>query len=103
MKIAIVGGGPAGLYFAYLMKKADASHDIQVFEQNRKGATYGFGVVFSGAALTHLEDADTEFYVALNQQAENWDDLTIVHRNERVPIDGNKFSVSVPKFAKWRI
>ncbi len=92
MKIAVVGGGPAGLYFAYLMKKADARHDIRVFEQNPRGATYGFGVVFSGAALTHLEAADTEFYSALNDRSEHWDDLTIVHRAERVAIDGNRFS-----------
>ncbi|MEM7425693.1 MAG: FAD-dependent monooxygenase [Pseudomonadota bacterium] len=92
MKIAIVGAGPAGLYFAYLMKKADPHHDIQVFEQNPEGATYGFGVVFSGAALTHLEDADTVFYAALNERAEIWDDLTITHENDAIPIDGNRFS-----------
>lgn len=92
MKIAIVGAGPAGLYFAYLMKKADLGHHIEVLEQNPAGATYGFGVVFSDAALTHLEDADDAFYSALNARAEHWDDLTIVHRDERVPIDGNGFS-----------
>ena len=92
MKIAIVGAGPAGLYFAYLMKRHDRSHQIQVLEQNPKGATYGFGVVFSDAALTHLEDADEAFYDALNARAEHWEDLTIVHRDERVAIDGNGFS-----------
>ena len=92
MKIAIVGAGPAGLYFAYLMKKADPNHQILVVEQNPEGATYGFGVVFSDAALTHLEDADEAFYDALNLRAEHWDDLTIVHRDERVAIDGNGFS-----------
>lgn len=92
MKIAIVGAGPAGLYFAYLMKKANAAHDIQVVEQNPKGATYGFGVVFSDAALTHLEDADIGFYEALDAEAEHWDDLTIIHQDQRVPIDGNGFS-----------
>ncbi len=92
MKIAIVGAGPAGLYFAYLMKKADPAHHILVLEQNPKGATYGFGVVFSDAALTHLEDADDAFYAALGARAEHWEDLTIIHRDERVPIDGNGFS-----------
>lgn len=92
MKIVIVGAGPAGLYFAYLMKKASRAHDILVLEQNPKGATYGFGVVFSDAALTHLEDADIGFYEALNAQAEHWDDLTIIHCDQRVPIDGNGFS-----------
>ena len=62
MKIAIVGGGPAGLYFAYLMKRANARSDITVIEQNAPDATYGFGVVFSDTALTYLADADPDSY-----------------------------------------
>jgi 2-polyprenyl-6-methoxyphenol hydroxylase-like FAD-dependent oxidoreductase len=92
LKIAIAGGGPAGLYFALLMKKAWPGYSVTIFEQNTQDATYGFGVVFSDTALTHLEDADTEFFAHLSDAAEHWDDLTITHKGTQVPIDGNGFS-----------
>lgn len=92
MKIAIVGGGPAGLYFGYLMKRADARHDITVIEQNAPDATYGFGVVFSDTALSYLQEADASSYAAIRRRMENWDDLAIVHRDRRVVIDGNGFT-----------
>jgi anthraniloyl-CoA monooxygenase len=62
MKIAIVGGGPAGLYFALLMKKADPAYQITIVEQNPAGATYGWGVVFSSRALSFLKESDPESY-----------------------------------------
>lgn len=92
MKIAIVGGGPAGLYFGYLMKRADPRHDVRVIEQNAPNATYGFGVVFSDSALSYLEDADVESFDAIQARMEMWDDLAIVHRDQRVGIDGNGFT-----------
>ena len=92
MKIAIAGAGPAGLYFALLMKKAWPHYSITVYERNKKDATYGFGVVFSDTALTHLEDADDDFFKLLSDGAEHWDDLTITHHNKKVAIDGNGFS-----------
>ena len=54
MKIAVIGGGPAGLYFSYLMKRDDPALDIKVIEQNPRDATFGFGVVFSDRALEFL-------------------------------------------------
>ncbi|HEX2437137.1 MAG TPA: NAD(P)-binding protein, partial [Methylomirabilota bacterium] len=54
MKIGVLGGGPAGLYFALLMKRQNAAHEIIVVEQNPAGATYGWGVVFSDRALSFL-------------------------------------------------
>ncbi len=92
MKIAIVGGGPAGLYFALLMKRADHRHEIRVIEQNPAGATYGWGVVFSERALGFLADADRESYREIEARLEGWSDQAIVHRGERVSVDGLGFS-----------
>jgi anthraniloyl-CoA monooxygenase len=58
MRINIIGGGPAGLYFAILMKKADAAHQIQIYERNGPDDTFGWGVVFSGKTLANLRAAD---------------------------------------------
>ena len=64
MKIAVVGGGPAGLYFAILMKKADPRHDVTVHERNQADDTFGFGVVFSDATLDNFEKYDLPSYRA---------------------------------------
>ena len=58
MKIACVGGGPTGLYFAILMKLQDPSHEITVFERNRSNDTFGWGVVFSDQTLERMAEAD---------------------------------------------
>ncbi len=92
MKIGILGGGPAGLYFALLMKTQDAAHDITVVEQNPAGATYGWGVVFSDRALSFLAAADAESYHDLAAALQTWDDQVIVHRGQPVRIDGLGFS-----------
>lgn len=92
MKIGILGGGPAGLSFAYLMKQQNRDHQITVIEQNPRGATWGFGVVFSGTALDHVEGADPEIFAKLMSRAESWDDITIGLGDEQVPIDGNRFA-----------
>jgi anthraniloyl-CoA monooxygenase len=92
MRIGIVGGGPAGLYFALLMKRLDPSHEIRIVEQNPAGGTFGFGVVFSDRALSFLRDADPDSYADLDRRWQTWDDQVIVHRNERVRIDGIGFS-----------
>ena len=92
MRIVVIGGGPAGLYFALLMKRHDADHHIVVVEQNAPDATYGFGVVFSARALGFLEADDPETYRLLSSRMEVWDDLVMVHRGRPIPIDGNGFS-----------
>lgn len=92
MKIGILGGGPAGLYFALLMKRRDPSHAITVVEQNPAGATYGWGVVFSDRALSYLEASDPDSYRDIAGSLQFWDDQAIVHRGQQVHIDGLGFS-----------
>lgn len=92
MKIAVAGGGPAGLYFAYLWKRKHPSAQIELFEQNAAGATFGFGVVFSDRALDFLRADDPETVAAIVPHMEQWQDMTLVHRGERVTIDGVGFS-----------
>src|SRR3954470_9743075 len=92
MRIGIVGGGPAGLYFGLLMKRLDPRHQVRVVEQNPAGATYGWGVVFSDRALAFLAEADPESYADIKQCLQTWDDQVIVHRDQAVRIDGIGFS-----------
>ena len=92
MRIAILGAGPAGLYLAYLIKRRRPDADITVVEQNPADATFGFGVVFSDRALEFLREDDAETFAAITPQMESWDDMTLVHRNERVVIDGIGFA-----------
>ena len=92
MKIAVIGGGPAGLYLALLMKTQDAAHEVTVVEQNAAGATYGWGVVFSERALSFLAAADAESYRDIAAALQVWDDQVIVHRGQPVRIDGLGFS-----------
>jgi 2-polyprenyl-6-methoxyphenol hydroxylase-like FAD-dependent oxidoreductase len=92
MRIAIVGAGPAGLYLSYLLKRRRPDADVTVLEQNPAGATFGFGVVFSDRALEFLREDDAETFAAITPQMESWNDMTLVHRNERVVIDGIGFA-----------
>ncbi len=82
MKIAVIGGGPAGLYFALLMQRRFLRHRIVVFEQNPRDATYGWGVVFSNIAF--LKGLDPQFFKSA-------DYMEFIHRRERVRLDGNPF------------
>jgi len=92
MKINIIGGGPAGLYFAILMKKAGASHQIKIYERNGPNDTFGWGVVFSGKTLANLRAADEESHAEITKEFEAWDNVDVVHRNSKVSIHGNSFS-----------
>jgi 2-polyprenyl-6-methoxyphenol hydroxylase and related FAD-dependent oxidoreductases len=92
MKINIIGGGPAGLYFAILMKKADAAHQIRILERNGPDDTFGWGVVFSGKTLANLRAADEVSHREITRQFEAWDNVDVVHRDAKVSIHGNSFS-----------
>jgi 2-polyprenyl-6-methoxyphenol hydroxylase-like FAD-dependent oxidoreductase len=92
MKMRIIGGGPAGLYFAALMKRENPAHDVVVFERGPRDATWGFGVVFSDRALEFLRADDEAMYQLLTPLMETWPDLTIVHNDTPVPIAGNGFA-----------
>jgi 2-polyprenyl-6-methoxyphenol hydroxylase-like FAD-dependent oxidoreductase len=92
MRIVILGAGPAGLYLSYLIKRRRPGADVRVVEQNPPNATFGFGVVFSDRALEFLKEGDPDTYAAITPQMESWNDITLVHRNERVTIDGIGFA-----------
>lgn len=92
MKINIIGGGPAGLYFAILMKKASASHQIRIYERNGPDDTFGWGVVFSGKTLANLRAADEVSHAEITREFEAWDNVDVVHRDAKVSIHGNSFS-----------
>src|SRR6266568_6497179 len=92
VKVVCVGGGPAGLYFSLLMKKADPAHDITVVERNRADDTFGFGVVFSDATLEHFAEADPESYAAITSNFAHWDDIDIHYRGEVLTSTGHGFA-----------
>jgi len=92
MKIVVLGGGPAGLYFAIQMKKADASHDVTVIERNPLDATFGFGVVFSDATQDNLAEADRETYKEMARRFHHWDDIDVHFNGTVITSTGHGFS-----------
>jgi 2-polyprenyl-6-methoxyphenol hydroxylase-like FAD-dependent oxidoreductase len=92
LRIAVIGGGPGGLYFAYLWKKRHPDAEIDLFEQNPAGATWGFGVVFSEQALEFLRADDPDTVDALTPRMESWKNITLNLRGEDVALDGVGFS-----------
>jgi anthraniloyl-CoA monooxygenase len=92
MKINIIGGGPAGLYLAILMKKQDARHEITIDERDGPDDTFGWGIVFSDQTFAYLRDSDRESFAGIRRIAETWDNLEVVHRGEKISVRGNKFS-----------
>src|SRR5579864_7687273 len=91
MKIAVIGGGPAGLYAAILLKKQRADADITVYERNRADDTFGFGVVFSDATLDNFEKYDAASYRRITQEFAYWDDIAVHFRGTVHRVGGNGF------------
>ncbi|MDH6261584.1 bifunctional salicylyl-CoA 5-hydroxylase/oxidoreductase [Bradyrhizobium sp. BR13661] len=91
MKVAIIGGGPAGLYAAILLKKQQPRADISVYERNRADDTFGFGVVFSDATLDNFEKHDLPSYRRITQEFAYWDDIAVHFRGTVHRVGGNGF------------
>ncbi len=92
MRIAVVGGGPGGLYFSILMRKIAPGCSVTVFERNRAGDAFGFGVVFSDETLTVFEHADPETYAAIGERFARWSDIDIHHRGAVTRSGGHGFA-----------
>jgi len=92
MKINVIGGGPAGLYFALLMRLRSASHEVTVFERNPPDATFGWGVVFSGRTMRNLQAADEVSHRRIEESFETWDNVDVVAGDSKVTVRGNHFS-----------
>src|SRR3954466_6453779 len=89
MRIAVIGGGPGGLFAAALAKRADPSRSVTVFERNRAEDTFGFGVVFSDATLAGIDEADPVLRTALTEHGVHWDPIEVRLHGERFRCGGN--------------
>ncbi len=92
MRIACLGGGPAGLYFAISMKLRDPAHDVVVMERNRANDTFGWGVVLSDDALENLQENDPPSAQAIRDHFAYWDDIAVVHDGVRTVSGGHGFA-----------
>jgi 2-polyprenyl-6-methoxyphenol hydroxylase-like FAD-dependent oxidoreductase len=95
MRIAVAGGGPGGLFLAALLRKADPSTDVTVFERNRADDTFGFGVVFSDRTLAGIFHADPVMREALDAHGRHWDVIEVRLKGERIRCGGNGMAAIV--------
>ncbi|HEX6522918.1 MAG TPA: bifunctional salicylyl-CoA 5-hydroxylase/oxidoreductase [Streptosporangiaceae bacterium] len=92
MRIAVLGGGPGGLYFAALAKQLGPGHEITIWERNAPDDTFGFGVVFSDETLGGIEHADTAIYAAMSREFARWDDIDVHFRGSVFTSGGHGFA-----------
>ena len=92
MKIACLGGGPAGLYSAISIKLRDPAHDVTVFERNRPDDTFGWGVVFSNETFDNIATNDPASAQAIREHFAYWDDIAVHYRGQRIVSTGHGFS-----------
>ena len=95
MRIAVVGGGPGGLFLAALIRKTDPSIEVTVFERNRADDTFGFGVVFSDRTLAGIFEADPVLREALDSRGRHWDAIEVCLKGERISCGGNGMAAIV--------
>jgi anthraniloyl-CoA monooxygenase len=95
MRIAVAGGGPGGLFFATLIRRADPSVEVTVFERNRADDTFGFGVVFSDRTLAGIDQADPVLREALSEHGRHWDVIEVRLKGERIRCGGNGMAAIV--------
>ncbi|HET9644130.1 MAG TPA: FAD-dependent monooxygenase, partial [Burkholderiaceae bacterium] len=91
MNIVCIGGGPAGLYFALLMKQQDPANEITVVERNRPYDTFGWGVVFSDQTLGNLQQADARTATQILDAFSHWDDIEVNIRGHKIRSSGHGF------------
>ncbi len=91
MKVAVLGAGPAGLYFAISMKRRDPAHEITVIERNRADDTFGWGVVLSAETLDNLEANDPVSAAWIREYFAYWDDIAVIHKDTRIVSTGHGF------------
>ncbi|MGV0718556.1 bifunctional salicylyl-CoA 5-hydroxylase/oxidoreductase [Mycolicibacterium holsaticum] len=92
MRIAVIGGGPGGLYFSALVKQLNPDHEITVWERNAPDDTFGFGVVFSDETLGGIEHADPVIYRNMEREFARWDDIDVHYRDQVITSGGHRFA-----------
>jgi len=97
VNVEIIGGGPAGLYLAILLRKLDRGVDVRVLERNAPDATFGFGVVFSEETLGALRDADPETHLEITDTFARWDRIAIRYQGRELSSRGHSFSAIARK------
>ena len=91
MKIVCIGGGPAGLYFALLMKQLNAAHDVTVVERNKPYDTFGWGVVFSDATMDNMREWDPVTAAQIEAAFNHWDDIELLFKGRKIRSGGHGF------------